>query len=303
PAYTIQDDKFWFSDGSIILISEDKKAFRVHLVVLAMHSQYFKDMVEQAQPSAADAADHSLQQLPLADSSEDISCFLHFIYTPWYFTVGEPTPFKQLSGMLRLSTKYLCDQLRQGIIKHLMMIYPRERAKLLPLSPLIPAENKVDHSLLAIQMGQESNIPEILPIAFYHAATIDPIHLLAHPDVSSDIKLAVSVGRACLVDAVFKTAWRYVCYDPPDRYCGNTACQLSRTRTLRAILANGHRAPFIFMGPQLHECSVWPDHTGWRIEMQRCNTCLVNWKVEERKGYNKVWEELPTYFGLGGWAA
>lgn len=61
-----------------------------------------------------------------------------------YFNVGELTPFKQLSGMLRLSTKYLCDQLRQAVITHLMIVYPRERAKLLSPSPLIPTENKDD---------------------------------------------------------------------------------------------------------------------------------------------------------------
>ncbi|KAF8906412.1 hypothetical protein CPB85DRAFT_1224008, partial [Mucidula mucida] len=127
-----------------ILISEEKKAFRVHLAVLAMHSQYLRDMVEKAQPSTDDAADHSPQRLPLADSADDMSFFLQFVYTPLYFNVGELTPFKQLSGMLRLSTKYLCDQLRQAVITHLMIVYPRERAKLLSPSPLIPTENKDD---------------------------------------------------------------------------------------------------------------------------------------------------------------
>ncbi len=152
-------------------------------------------------------------------------------------------------------------------------------------------------------MGQESNVPDILPIAFYHASTMDPISLLAHPDVSPDVKLTVSVGRARLVNSVFQTAWRYVCYDPAERYCGSSTCQSTRTRTLRAILADGHRGPFIFLEPQLHERAVWPDHTGKSVGMQRCNTCLANWKAAESVGYNTVWEELPTYFGLGGWAA
>ncbi|KAF8988097.1 hypothetical protein BDZ89DRAFT_899384, partial [Hymenopellis radicata] len=114
-----KDERLWFPDGSIVLISEEKTGFRVHLSVLAKHCQYFRDMVENAHPTEG----ASVQVLHLSDSSEDISHFLRFFYEMFYFVDGRVTPYRKLAALLRLSTKYLCDPLRRSVINHLSLIY------------------------------------------------------------------------------------------------------------------------------------------------------------------------------------
>lgn len=71
-----EDDTFWFPDGNIVLVSEERKAFRVHLGVLAMHCQFFKDMVNNAHADGT--------HVKLEDTSRHIFWLLSFIYTPKY---------------------------------------------------------------------------------------------------------------------------------------------------------------------------------------------------------------------------
>ncbi|KAK0430746.1 hypothetical protein EV421DRAFT_2041652 [Armillaria borealis] len=142
-----RDASFWFEDGSIILISNQRTGFCVHLGVLSLNAEFFRDMSGLAVPDAKGDT-----MIDLEDSTQDLTHFLHALYTRSYFCAGTPTSYDTLESLLRMSTKYLAQLLRSDVITHLAMIYPPELADLGKHTDLILPCSDL-HSLRAIEMG------------------------------------------------------------------------------------------------------------------------------------------------------
>ena len=67
--------QFWLEDGNIILVASEIMGFRVHRSVLALKSDFFKDMLILPQPKAS-SSDTSASHCPvlhLQDSPEDLA--------------------------------------------------------------------------------------------------------------------------------------------------------------------------------------------------------------------------------------
>jgi len=73
--------EYWFSDGSIVLKAEST-VFRVHLSVLARHSEIFRDMSSVPQPKGQDAVIEGYPVIPVSDSAQDIEVLLSLLYDP-----------------------------------------------------------------------------------------------------------------------------------------------------------------------------------------------------------------------------
>ncbi len=71
-----RDASFWFEDGSIILISNQRTGFRVHLGVLSLNAEFFRDMSGLGVPDAKGDT-----MIDLEDSTQDLTHFLHALYT------------------------------------------------------------------------------------------------------------------------------------------------------------------------------------------------------------------------------
>ncbi|KAK0503604.1 hypothetical protein EDD18DRAFT_1275169 [Armillaria luteobubalina] len=71
-----KDASFWFEDGSIILIGNQRTAFRVHLGVLSLNADLFRDMSGLAIPDAKGDT-----MLDLGDSTQDLTHFPNALYT------------------------------------------------------------------------------------------------------------------------------------------------------------------------------------------------------------------------------
>lgn len=79
-----RSSEYWFSDGSIILQAE-YTMFRVHLSVLARHSEVFKDISSVPQPTGdplQDAVIDGCPVIPVSDSARDIEALLSLLYDP-----------------------------------------------------------------------------------------------------------------------------------------------------------------------------------------------------------------------------
>ena len=135
----------WFSDGSVVLKAEST-LFRVHMSQLARRSQFFQDLFSLPQPTGdAVGFDGTFDGCPLLvlhDSAEDLSNLLKALYDGGPYVTLNPVvlkaspfslsvlgnngreDFRVVSGVLRLSTKYVIDSLRSALIDHLSVAWP-----------------------------------------------------------------------------------------------------------------------------------------------------------------------------------
>lgn len=72
------DPQYYFDDGNIVLIAEDR-VFRVHKGILSMYSSIFKDMLGLPQPSGSETID-GCPAVHLPDSAYHIDLLLETIY-------------------------------------------------------------------------------------------------------------------------------------------------------------------------------------------------------------------------------
>ncbi len=121
----------WFSDGSVVLLAE-RMLFRVHISQLSRHSAVFRDMFLLPQPSPSTfsssvISEDLLDGLPvvqLHDTAENVSSLLVALYDGPSFGNNNRDDFRVVSGILRLSTKYVIDLLRAKALAHLSTAWP-----------------------------------------------------------------------------------------------------------------------------------------------------------------------------------
>ncbi|KAF9011555.1 hypothetical protein BDZ89DRAFT_963947 [Hymenopellis radicata] len=311
----VHDTTLWLKDGNIILVSSQPQAkgFRVHRSILAMHSEFFADMFNLArpeEPARKEAREWSedCTTLPLTDGSHDVYCFLQYLYVPNYFQLGTPMSFIQLEAMLRMATKYLCQRLRDDVTKQFDLIYcskfPSDSPKLPPVPALVPKEDVGTHAITAIRMARLYNIPQILPVAFYYAATIDPVkYVEIHPSLSPEDQLTLIRGRARLVTATFEIAWCWLLQDGFKFGCGDTDCEMTRYSVIRATAPRAAQAVDLLLCDMPHQTvqdQVVPEDDLADVG-ELCAGCFNHWKTAECAAYSVVWNELPIYFGLTPW--
>lgn len=135
----------WFSDGSVVLKAEGM-LFRVHISQLVRRSLFFRDLFSLPQPGkdavGLDGTFGGCPLLILHDSAEDLSNLLKALYDGGPYVIYAWLPlkpdsiflsalgdngredFRVVSGVLRLSTKYIIDSLRTRLIEHLSAAWP-----------------------------------------------------------------------------------------------------------------------------------------------------------------------------------
>ncbi|KAK0460050.1 uncharacterized protein EV420DRAFT_1534781 [Desarmillaria tabescens] len=208
-----------------------------------------------------------------------------------------------------MPTKYLAQQLRSDVIKHLTMIYPSKMNELQTYRYLrIP--NSDSHSLRAIAMARDHDVPIILPAAFYFASAIAPSQLVGlHPKPRPDDLAAILAGREKITRAAYRTAWSWLFKRLTVDTCYNTRlCEERRLSMIQNISLSPEDAPRLFLRGMPHEDeedrredSESSDSDSEYEEERVCRPCLEDWIFSERKNYKKVWNNLPLYFKLPKW--
>jgi len=135
-----------FDDGSVVLRAKDPHVlFRVHRALIARHSEVFRNMflIPQPPPDDHTAMIEGCPVVELHDSAKDVASLLRALYDGPYVTYlgavmsisnlcdlnrtwGDNglEDFETVSGVLRLSHKYLIDPLRTKAIEHLQKAWP-----------------------------------------------------------------------------------------------------------------------------------------------------------------------------------
>ncbi|KAG6896950.1 hypothetical protein C0992_005105 [Termitomyces sp. T32_za158] len=134
---------FWLHDGSVVL-SVENTLFRVHQTILVNHSQVFADLFSLPQPNSPEGEDEVIEGCRVIilsdDSAADFGDLLGAIYHPSHF-YALPTGadldvlLEFISGILRLSTKYLIPALRKRCISLLTARFPAAYEDYMASSP------------------------------------------------------------------------------------------------------------------------------------------------------------------------
>ncbi|EPQ56778.1 hypothetical protein GLOTRDRAFT_75636 [Gloeophyllum trabeum ATCC 11539] len=157
--------------------------------VLSLHSNFFRDMFSLPVPGSCDPScsrqagvntNEEVDGCPLVvlhDSAEDLSNLLKALYYAGpEFKDNDQQDFQVVSGILRLSSKYLIDALREKALAHLSKAWPttlegwdarEDRARSYESDAGPPTTYLYPSPIAVINLAREVNAPSLLPSAFY----------------------------------------------------------------------------------------------------------------------------------------
>ncbi|KAJ7890590.1 hypothetical protein B0H14DRAFT_2689966 [Mycena olivaceomarginata] len=181
----------WFKDGSVVCQAE-RTLFRVHVSQLSRHSALFRDIftLPQSSRSRSRSLSSSLEDdtrvmleecencplVVLQDQAEDVANFLAALYDGPNFGDNDQEDFRVVSGILRLSTKYIVDSLRSKALAHLCIAWPstlkgwdarEDVARSFEMATSASAGHYYPSPIAVINLAREINAPCLLPAAFY----------------------------------------------------------------------------------------------------------------------------------------
>ncbi|KAI0792237.1 hypothetical protein C8Q75DRAFT_755086 [Abortiporus biennis] len=294
----------WYPDGSIVLVAENI-GFRVHISILASQCETFSNM--QMDSSAQPKEDEEVEKLDecpilrLQDKAEDLKHFLKAIYNFLYFRSNKKTKFPILSAILRLSTKYHSDALRNRALKILSTTYPstlqawdgRNKERLLP-----PFEGEIG---LMISLAYETDVRVILP-SLYYAAYRAPIskimvelqQLKLSPSDRDTILRNWIIGCNELRHLELSTTLGFFHPSFKRPKCQSNRCdQKLQTQASNSIQDTASTDSY-----QRWCGDYWKD-IGSSLDL--CKECATAVECSVMNAREDIWDQLPTLFGLSDW--
>ncbi|KAF9522445.1 hypothetical protein CPB83DRAFT_899627 [Crepidotus variabilis] len=303
---SVRHPEFWLYDGSVVLAVE-KTLFRVHQTILANHSEVFADLFTIPQPDGEFMIDgcHIVQ---LYDDENDFSDLLKAVYRPDHLDTlpldaDLDTLMNFISGILKLSTKYMIRYLRQRCIALLLTKLPATfesyQAKshstnpTSSLSPPTPSPDRYrsDTVMRAIKLAQENNVLEALPYAYYCVSRFPHKRLLKERpgDISWKDKAICLVGRERLGWAQMSMSYSFLLVFQRSPTCQSLLCAHARSPHAEWHALENARSPH-----PLREFEGWD-------RLNICPDCVAYCKQRHLAGRQEVWNHLPTLFELQSW--
>lgn len=210
-----------------------------------------------------------------------------------------------MAAVLRLGTKYIAPALRQQAIDMLATAYPssltawdqRASHRLIP-----PFENELP---TYIELAIETDVRIVLPALYYAASkapladVLDSLHKVAvAPEAQWNICRAFVVGREKLLQAEQLCALAFLQPDFPRPDCTGSHCaNRLKDGGLKQTLPKPQAEN---TDPFYRWCLAEPDNVGSSLSL--CNACQTAVSTSIKNGGEKLWDQLPTFFGLSDWA-
>ncbi|PPQ97789.1 hypothetical protein CVT26_012836 [Gymnopilus dilepis] len=175
----IRHSDMWFSDGNIVLVAGDVY-FRVHQGLLCRHSAPLREAVGalEAQAGREEQTERYLIEgqrvLVLDDQPKDLCHFLLALYDGISHVKHDNQDFDIVSALLRLSTKYRVEHIRNDVLRGMSMVWPRNlsawefrEADATDSTGVYKPRSIYPHPILVINLAKETSSPYLLPSAFY----------------------------------------------------------------------------------------------------------------------------------------
>ncbi|KAI0698365.1 hypothetical protein BC835DRAFT_1269081 [Cytidiella melzeri] len=303
PLNSRKNQDLWYADGSVVLVA-DTTAFRVHTSVLAQNCDVFRDMDAIPKPDAVGDLEETYEGCPvinLQDSATDLEYFLKAIYKFSFFRPNKKSKFPVVAAILRLSTKYMANDLRRQAIQFLTTAFPpdydawskRNETRLLPYF--------VGETAAMITLCQQTGIRVVLPGVYYAAAkrplsdVLDDLRSLDLDDTTKqDICSKFILGRERLRQAEIKSILSF--FEPTFTRAtcqsGNDTASLQRYAGT-ALVRTADPEPY------QDWCMSNPALVGTFINV--CANCCVTIEMHIEGAKRNIWSQLPGLFGLPDW--
>ncbi|KAK7055122.1 BTB domain-containing protein [Favolaschia claudopus] len=293
----------WHADGSVVLLAE-RTQFRVHWSVLCKNSAFFQEMQSLPQPPSQDKIE-GCPIVELHDSAVDVQHLLDVLYDPLLFSEQKhPLPF--IAAIIRLGRKYDFKNLLAAAVQRLTFENPSTLEEYGQLTM------KDDKSIAYTPTKYHSHIGmnfDIIDCSREWSIHPAPMRLSSHIDailnglngpqghiiLSTEQQHILLTAHRKIIDAQWShpELWLWLGSDSSSADgCttiaqGNSSCAQRKKLVFRQLLVRNYSlVPFRMPGRQKFLCDP-------------CNRCHVKIMANARK---KLWDDLPTFFGLPQWA-
>ncbi|KAJ7782672.1 hypothetical protein B0H16DRAFT_1402918 [Mycena metata] len=300
---SITRSSIWYKDGSVVLQAQNTQ-FRVHWSFLSQNSSFFRDLENLPQPPEQPTVD-GCPVVELPDNADDVKYLLKALYNPAIFH-QKALDFPYIASFIRLGRKYEFKDLFH-----------------------IALERLTDENPATLEAFDALYYP---PGLSTHAGRGQPTRITDYPGVYHDI---LTLARENELRSLLP--WAYVCpeiFNGLPRPDGTTSllsstdtqlCIIGRDKLLRAQCSPDKTFGWLVPsesnanGCKHHEIcsrsreSIWYSFaTSPRIQyalstpkfltrLPFCDHCRERAKEGMTAGRAKMWEALPSMFGLPPW--
>ncbi|TFY80425.1 hypothetical protein EWM64_g3582 [Hericium alpestre] len=304
-AWTRHSD-LWLARGDIVLVC-DTTGFCASQCILALNSTVFQDMFATVDPAQNEVSE-GLSIVRLQDSAEEMYHLLKAMHFRQYIQKKSKPAFKVLAAVLKLSTKYMIDDLHEEIVDTLASIFPSTfSAWSVGKRDYLPGDTD---EMYAVELAKTYNIPIMLPMAFYMSSFFT-LNEIAHPTTSAasnETRWACSIFRDDLMGLIDKAlkdnraGEKWLFQNGYRRSDGNWRCpqdgccalldepMRDNENRMRRLIVGDIFSPQVAQqndGSQLPGCQAFKDHVRqYWIALQK-----------------RVWDALPSLCGFEDWAA
>ncbi|KAJ7725419.1 hypothetical protein DFH07DRAFT_1002636 [Mycena maculata] len=333
---SIVRSELWFYDGNVVIIASSV-AFKVHRGQLRRHSEVFDDLFSIPQPKDQDLYD-GCPWIEVYDCPSDVLYFLKALYDGLYFKSPGANDFPAVAAVLRLSTKYLVEHLRQRCMTRLDLDWPstlvgwdqREQAATDSLGHYAP-RTSCPHPILVIDLALDLGLSSLLPSALYDLARYGPSKIMAgtpppplsfpferpavrKPTTLSHGLLIVTLrgrerAQRFLADFVIKELQGrspapdclYLEEDLPSRMCRESFyfIMLNVLRSVGGIACGRDADPLFTLVQAVDMLSRTDFSDGHRqCGLKLCHPCKVDFANSATRAREEVWQLLPAWFTL-----
>ncbi|KAF8825423.1 hypothetical protein HHX47_DHR7000090 [Lentinula edodes] len=199
-----------------------------------------------------------------------------------------------ISGVLRLSSKYMIHSLRRKCIAVLTRTLPatlEDYDSRTSRGRSTSKHLKSDVVMRAIRLAQETNVTIVLPFAYYCVARLPSRRILEDQpdDMTWQQKTVCLVGRERLRYAEMSLSHSFLLGFQRASTCTNVLCAMARSPHTEWHLMEASRHPH-----PLRPYNRWN-------ALNVCSECVANAKKQHSKGRQEVWKCLPAFFEMGTW--
>ncbi|KIM76197.1 hypothetical protein PILCRDRAFT_652388 [Piloderma croceum F 1598] len=296
-------DKPYFDDGNIILAVKNSH-FRVYRGVLATLSPVFSDMFALPQPTKGEILVDGCPVIQLDDSVEDWRTILSAIFPSFEYIEKFSLPMHVVETYLRLGTKYHMEEFRTQAVKRLSYEFPATLEELDTMdnhSRINACASYADEIFTVINLARSHDLPRVLPWAFTAACGLLSFEDIfrktgpTQPYLSQEDQQICVVGWRRLLKEQRLTTFAWL-----KAGCSRLTCKHAmQTILIDELLSSDD--PFRKVVPTKPECIAlarW--QKGW--EENLCSSCMVMARASHRRGRQRMWDALPSIFGLPEWA-
>ncbi|KAK7025080.1 BTB domain-containing protein [Favolaschia claudopus] len=293
----ITRSKIYFEDGNVVLEAGNTKHWRVHKGVLSHKSTVFSGMLQKLPPSPSQRIVDGCPVLALSNDHQDVEYLMKALYDP-SFHCKKVLPFPIVRALIRLGRQYRYEYLYESGLDRIRTEFPSTLEKYDEATnsyQTIEPYNGLSRDILSL--ASEDKILSVLPGAYYNATKFGLEELLRgieRPDGTMSFLSTADLTKCLLArEKIFVTQ-----FQPGYTLGWARRWEFGGCTTPAKCRAEREGILAMYMDAATVDALMKP---GDLEDHGLCLTCTTTAHECIRAGRKRMWDELPTFFGLPPW--